>query len=384
MPVFAYADETVFDVDLLKGHKSLGCAIFLTDTEIKQELIDEALNNLRQQQPVSPKIQDSIVKTLNKKQFHASKDSNYAKQSFVDAINKHVKGILAVSYYDNPAIATSRDQEKFFERCMSSSSLEFFNSMEEVNLVIEQREGLSPVHVEEWKELIYRLFENSSFTLPSFKTYYPKINITIGDKTVPGLQVVDFLLWAVNRSRQIPAKIDWRKQLKFATQYHFQQEGSNHNAGHYYLNKIGLDNRSEYPVRFEKSETAEELLHAWILIERFFRTLEESDFTGARNHLYSHFVSVQRLFARGEYHLKENDLILIGRTFIRLFDSLPLYRHVADDNIESWTLLHHAKHIASIILAQGHIHCNRTRGYILRWRYNAQISGELEAIMAQK
>lgn len=380
MSIFAYADETAFIRDSSTGERSLGCAIFVTEKEIIGEVVSEAMETLRHQEPTDLRIKESIIKTLNKGQFHASKDSNYAKRSFLSAINKHIQGTLCVTYYDNPIVNTVKDQETFFARCMSSSSLELFRSMDEINLVIEKRESLAQVHAEKWKEQVYRQFESSSFEIPSFKTFYPCFNISLGDKSIPGLQVVDFLLWAVNRSRQIPAKTDWINQLRFAVRYHTSDD-SKHNFGHYYLNTTGLQPAPEYPVQFKKSETSEDVIYAWIVIERFFWMLEETDFSASSIHLYTGFAKIRRTLKTPTYYLKENDLIDVGRAFIRLFDSLPLYSHISDDDVDSWTLLHYTKHIASLIITKGHIHTGRTRGHILRWRYEAQKNNQLENLI---
>lgn len=370
MALFSYADETKFDIDKTKGHTSLGCAIFITDTEITQELIDEALLKLRNVKPANDSIRQSINSTLRRGMFHASKDSNYAKDCLLEVINKSLNGVLCTTYYKNPEqIDRPTDLEKFFERCMTTSSIEFFNAMDEINLVIEQRPTLASVHIERWKETIYRLFENSSFKLPSFKTYFPQINISLGDKSVPGLQVVDLLLWIINQSKKTPLNDDWKKKLRFGFYRESRQEGSKQSEGQYFLNKAMPRDLDNYPVPYENSETHEDLIWAWLRIEQFLRLIEESDFDETNRHLYNNFIPARTLLLRPGYNLKENDLSLIGRTFIRLFDSMPLYKYIPDSDIEAWKAMHHAKHIASIILASGHLHVGRTKDFIIRWRF---------------
>ncbi|MGX5819213.1 hypothetical protein ACWKWU_13505 [Chitinophaga lutea] len=381
MPIFAYADETAFFRSPNDKNQTLGCAILVCEREISNEVINEALGALWRQIPADVGIKDSIKKTLVRGHFHASKDSDYAKKCLLDAINKRVKGVLCVSYYDTITIDSKKVQENFFKRCMSSSSLELFRSMEEINLIIEKRDGFQKVHAEEWRELVYRQFENSSFDLPSFKTFFPKININLGGKTVPGLQVVDFLLWSVNRSRLVVPQSDWINRLRFVRRYHTGEVGLNHNFGHYYLNSAKLEVTPGYPINFKESETNEELLNAWLLIERFFWILEESDFAPGCMHLYTGFVRVKQVLKKPDYFLKESDLMEAGRVFIRLFDSMPLYSHISNNDFGNWALLHHAKHLATLILMPEYLHTGRTRDYIAMWRYEAQSNNLLESMI---
>jgi len=56
MAVFAYADETIFEMDKSKDLLTLGCGIFITKHEITQEIIDEAFNSLKMIYDLKPDV----------------------------------------------------------------------------------------------------------------------------------------------------------------------------------------------------------------------------------------------------------------------------------------------------------------------------------------
>ena len=117
-----------------------------------------------------------------------------------------------------------------------------------------------------WKESIYRLFEGASYDIPSYKTYFPKINIVLAGKSHPGLQVVDFMLWAINRSKKTPPNEIWMKRLAFKTWHYYKDDGG-HNRGQYYFNsQPDVNLKINYDLPFQKADTWDEVIDSFILI----------------------------------------------------------------------------------------------------------------------
>jgi hypothetical protein len=102
-------------------------------------------------------------------------------------------------------------------------------------------------------------------------------------------------------------------------------------------------------------------------------TLDKSDFEEKNEHLFSDFNEISTKLKAIYYHLNSNDLTNVGSVFLRLFDTLPVYSHIQDNDKEAWTILLNAKYLASMLVRNDQIHFNRTKNEIHRWRYKMQI-----------
>lgn len=387
MAIYAYADETIFTIDDITNQKALGCGILISQTELTQAIIEEALYDLENDVDFELKRDQ---RTIDRRYFHASDDSKNAHSHFCKAINKKVKGIFDFSYFDNvieKELSRTKIKENMLARCLTASTLEFFNSTDEVHLVIEKRDGLTEYATLEWLKNLYRLYEETTYNIPSFKTYFPKINIDLRNKLEPGLQIIDFLIWSINRTKRKSPDNNWQKRLLFKTWSHYRDENG-HNRAKYYLNTFTTYNsKSEnYPHHFEEPEEWHLFIDAYILIERFLTSLDISDFTIQSNHLFKEFDLISSRLKDKDYHLNSNDLDLIGRIFLKLFDTLPIYKDVKDEDKQAWTLLFHTKYLASMLVRNGQIHFNRTKDEIQRWRYRMkkERSDEFYQLMSNK
>lgn len=382
MPIFAYADETIFTLEQNTDVRALGCGILICKTEITQEVIKEAIHNLSADPDFDEK-KDS--RTLQRNYFHASDDSKNAHSHLSNSINKNVTGVFDFTYFDNSTESQLNNlihTEGIFKRCLTGSSIEFFNYPEEVFLVIEKRNKLNERDVEKWKESVYRLFEGTSYDIPSYKTYFPKINILLAGKSNPGLQVVDYILWAVNRSKKTPPNEIWMKRLAIKT-WHYYKDDNGQNRGQYHLNcQPDIKLKVNYDLPFKKADTWDEVIDAFILMERFLRHIDEADFTNTSIHLWQEFSIISNLLKDRTLNLKGEDLERIGRLFIRLFDTLPLYADVTTE--EEWKLMFHAKYLAPMLTRNGQIHLSRTKAELTRWRYKMQTEHHDEFIELMK
>lgn len=373
MPLYAYADESIFTLNKSNNELALGSGILVTSNAVEKEWIAEAINNLR----IDPDFDDIKDKrTVNRNFFHASDDSKNGHSHLCRFINKYVAGIFDYSYVDSikqENLLERNFSEKVFTRCMNNSTLELFLSSEEVFLTIEKRSKLSEDIIERWLTELYKMYEKATHNTTSYKTFYPRINILLKSKEEPGLQVVDFLIWAVNRTRSESPDNTWHDRLKYQT-WHSYRDVGNQNRAKYYLNVFPNDLNSfeEYPFKFEKPEEWESFIQAYIIIERLLFSIEKSDFDSNSMHLFPDFESISLKLRNTEYFLDNADIERIGSIFIRMFDTLPLYKFISLDDKEAWTVLFHAKYLASMLVRNDQIHFNRTSGEILRWRYRMQ------------
>ncbi|SUX45665.1 DUF3800 domain-containing protein [Chryseobacterium indoltheticum] len=373
MAIYAYADETIFNIDSDENEFALGCGIFISDVEITQSIVNEALQNLAKDKDFDFKKDQ---RTLDNAFFHASEDSKNGHSHFCRSINKYIKGIFDYTIKNNVEqkdLLKNSFSEKIFERCLSSSTLEIFLTTQEVYLIIEKREKLNSENILKWKNNLYNLYEGASYNVTSYKTFYPKLNILLKNKNEPGLQVVDFLIWASNRTNKLIPDNTWQKRLGYKTWYSYK-EMNDFNRAKFYLNFYPDDNIEDdgYPQKFEKPQTWDEFINAYIHIEKFILHIDDSDFNENNIHLYDDFNVISEKLNKKNYHLKSDDIRQIGSVFLRMFDTLPIYSHITNDDKKSWTVLLHMKYLASMFVRQDQIHFNRTRNEILRWRYKMQ------------
>ncbi|WP_394660051.1 DUF3800 domain-containing protein [uncultured Chryseobacterium sp.] len=373
MAIYAYADETIFTINPDKNHLALGCGIFISEIEITQSIVDEALENLANDKDFDFKKDQ---RTLDSAFFHASEDSKNGHSHFCRSINKYIKGTFDYTFKDSieqKDLLKNSFSEKMFERCLSKSTLELFLTTQEIYLIIERRERLNDEIISIWKNNLYQLYEGASYNIPSYKTFYPKLNILLKNKNEPGLQVVDFLIWASNRTNRLIPDNTWQKRLQYKIWYSYKEE-NDFNRAKFHLNFYPDDNieYDSYPQKFEKPQEWEEFLNAYVHVEKFLIHIDESDFNETNTHLHEDFIIISEKLKMKDYHLKSDDVKQIGRIFLRMFDTLPIYSHISDDDKESWTVVFHMKYLASMFVRQEQIHFARTRNEILRWRYKMQ------------
>ena len=188
MAIYAYADETIFTINNKSGDIALGSGMLICQSEITRQTIEEAIIHLKEDKDFDLK---KDLRTLQRGYFHASDDSKNAHSHFCRAINKNISGVFDYSYFDNITQANITQKgfaDKTFDRCLSQSTLELFLSTDEVFLIIEKRDSINETTASKWLSSLYKLYEDATYNLPSYKTFYPKINISFGNKSDPGLQ----------------------------------------------------------------------------------------------------------------------------------------------------------------------------------------------------
>jgi len=105
----------------------------------------------------------------------------------------------------------------------------------DVEMIIEGRMGFGQHNVNQFLAEFHKEYALLADNLPSIINIFSKISITIADKTHPGLQVVDFMLWAMNRVMMIPCNNTWRDRLTLKLMEFLSTEDADQNSGHYYL-----------------------------------------------------------------------------------------------------------------------------------------------------
>jgi uncharacterized protein DUF3800 len=195
--LYVYLDETNFG----DNNEFFGYGSLISHEEISQSIVDEAVENLRQD-PDTQKDefirQDS--RTLQRGWFHASEDSQNAHSHICNGINKNIVGTFHAQYFD---LSRSEINQPDVAYQISSklSILNIFSETKSVVLIFERRGGLNETTITKWLESLWKETMATSYLYPWIPTFYPKLSFRICYKSEPGLQVVDFMLWAAGRKK---------------------------------------------------------------------------------------------------------------------------------------------------------------------------------------
>ncbi|GAA4100459.1 hypothetical protein [Mucilaginibacter panaciglaebae] len=367
MKVFAYADETEFNLNETNS-SIVGSGIIITETKIDQSVIDDAINALK----AEPQHDKNDLKTLSKGYFHASFDSAIAHWHLCQSINKSVNGYFKYSYHNQAYSKKSYTIEDLNKRTLElviSPLIDY--RFEEVTLIVEGRKQFNQKQSELWIENLYRLLELTLYNLNSFVTYFPKINIQVADKTNPGLQVIDFILWSQNRTQNNDSR--WLDKLKVVRSDNHRIQDSPTFGGSYYINKwidFPLE-RLSYPFQQAIDTNHNDVLRAYLLMEQSILILN--------NNIENLPVTVEHFKDK----LKEtaNNILKVGKSlttelieqiasiYLRIFDTLPIYAKVNEEDKDTWGVLLFSKQIAALIRKRGTIANSRTINHIARWKY---------------
>lgn len=368
MTLYAYADETEFkrsEIDLMT---IVGTGIFISDIEIDHTFIHEAMNELQNDEE---KCNNDIL-TLRRGYFHASEDSKNAHSYICRAINKNLSGCFRYSFYE-------RINQKYWEKYKSTenlnrltlglSTLEFFDSkINKVVLTIENRNGFEKPAALQWINNWYKQIDLIAYAHPTFLTYYPDIEIRINDKTCPGLQVTDFILWTLNRANKTNSDNTWKSRLNFKFYSDFSEKNGVQSGGDYHLNNFSIDNGiNNYPFKISEIETNDDFYNSYLIIEQTVRQLCKMNLPEHVWHLKSILTKINKSFDNNEI-LTQEKLSLMVTIFIRFFDTLPIYDGIDDTDELKWSLILKAKKLAGLLLRNDLIHGVRSSIAILRWR----------------
>ncbi|WP_277960741.1 DUF3800 domain-containing protein [Pseudomonas sp. RIT-To-2] len=194
--MFVYLDETEFGEGAFSGYASL-----ITEKRIDREIIEEALENLRKDPDRFLEPQKAMDdRTLERGFFHAADDSKNAHSHLCNAINKHIKGNFK-SHIFHVNKHNFSDTEEIYDLASKLAVVGLFSKSRELTFIFEGRNGLNVQKLlEKWWPDLWRGLSQNCFLAPFIVKYYPDVKFETSDKSNPGSQVVDFILWASQRA----------------------------------------------------------------------------------------------------------------------------------------------------------------------------------------
>ena len=194
--MYVYLDETEFGEGAFSGYASL-----ITEERIGQKVIDEALENLRIDADrflMPQKIMDD--RTLERGYFHAADDSKNAHSHLCNVINKYVIGNFK-SHIFHARKHSFTSIEEIYYLASQLAVVSLFSKARELTFIFEGRSGLSvQALLEKWWPELWKGLSQNCFSAPFVVKYYPDVKFEISEKSNPGSQVVDFILWSSQRA----------------------------------------------------------------------------------------------------------------------------------------------------------------------------------------
>jgi hypothetical protein len=360
MTLYFYADETEFKYNYDETTtNAYGYGVLITRYPVEEtDVIVEALKELRQDPDIhKPDRQVRDERTIKDEYFHACEDSANAHYHLGTSIKKYIQGKFCYSY----------DDKSKYPYLLTYSCLEFTYRNEPIVLVVEERGDFKKSHAEEWIENAYRDIERSLVRPPDSPAYFPEVKIEVMNKENAGLQVTDFILWSINRTKMKKPETKWLDILgligssrDFVSSSSFKIENKLFTGGEYILQKDLDENFSAF--RYPKScfplqdlpNNFLDLVDLYLFIEQ---QLLKIDCTAIPNHILhlreKLIGAVKKLnFANQEKVDYKKVIQEVCSIYIRLFDTLPLYQGLLGNDFTQWSKFLLSRKFASELLFQ--------------------------------
>lgn len=367
--LYVYADET--ECQLSQNKRLVGVGLLVCEQPISHAIVSTALAGLKDD---PDRHKDDFRKrdsrTLRRQYFHASDDSKNGHSHFCRSINASIVGNFHYSYsIVPPNIDQTVSYLQEVELCLNTIGILTLDTC--VHLCVEARPQFGASALKGWVERFYQTMEHSVADLPMMPAIFPRIKPSIGRKENPGLQVVDFLLWAMNRKHFDQPDDRWFSRLELPFLVTFQREGKTEYHGRYCFKRGVLTSECHYPeaaLDMESKLTSDEqMVHAYLLIERAIRGIYVDLLPEHIVHFKENVQAVQFDLRELEEFLPET-LERLCSLFVRLFDTAPLYGDMAGLDLNEAAAWLHARRLAALCLRSDQANGMRCRGSFMRVR----------------
>jgi len=336
MNLWIYADETTFERGT-PAAETAGYGVLVTTTPIGSTVVDEALAELEADEDrLDPKWKKQDDATLASRHFHGTDDSKNAHSHFCTSIRKHVAGDFTYVFED-PTPGNTATLKRMYAQALRVALVEVCYWPGPIDLLIEHRDALTESGVEDLILDLYRDMATRVFDRPDDPFYCPKVNVQVGSKSDPPLQVVDFLLWSCARAHSNVADDLWVRRSEPTIRFEAKQGSGPVFEGSLHLGPDPVASlHPDYPpTAYWKTESP----HAatdWAEIEHAVAqwcanpTAEVQHLTPIVDKATAALVSTDS--QRAPEHVKA-----IATAYLCLFDTVPLWKDATTET--EWTKL---------------------------------------------
>lgn len=315
-------------------------AALLVEEPISSKLTEGAMASLRQDPDAG--VDPIDARTFARGYFHASEDSKNGHSWLCRAIvEAPINGHIFVERW-----FFGRDKGDEYEGAklhrlfvLLSIGAAVFGNYDAIHICLASRQGtFDEAHLREWHEYFLTTLLRGSMENPGFPTRFPRLDVQLADGREPGIQVVDFILWAVQRADYVtlkPAgKSDWARRLKL----NVTSDGGIVDHAHQFLHgEVGKPvHRHELPpvlggvpARDPSSLNDGE---KWTLLREIAADVHRAARVVAGNSRIGHFAETLREAtapSRASGWKTEEELLaalnLLLEAFLLVCDTLPLY-----------------------------------------------------------
>jgi len=358
-----YFDESIFS----EPNPYVGYGALITDEKIEYQIINEALKNLyNDKDRFESENKEKDQRTLDRGYFHATDDSKNAHSHICTQINKKVNGDFSSNFME-PKL--KNDEKIIFKTTSMLSSLRLFNFRHPIKFIFEERQGLNEKVIKKWyKETEMDILKNI-YNYPFIPACFPKIEVEIADKNNPGLQIVDFILWSVNR--KINGIDKWYNRLHSKLRMNMNPQKNKMNWGG---EDLIINNGVERPKHYYQIEdfpnedditvTENMMVNIYLHAEKVIKFYSINKLP---EHLTHQNEDIKNI-ASGLMDKDSKDRISkVACQYLKLFDTVPLITKQTSKKEKQFLLL--SKKYLSLVLRTDLINGVRTNDYLERIRY---------------
>jgi len=361
---YIYYDESVFAAP----RESIGYGALESRNGINRGLIDQAIKDLSKDPDIMlPATRELDCRTLQRGWFHASQDSKNAHSSLCRTIANRVAGRFYCDFYEktHPEYSTN-SQEQLLKWASQLCSMRAINSCEPIVMVYEQREGLTVDVLRGWYLSLQQQLLSGMYDLPFIPTYFPACDYAIRDKSEPGLQCADFMLWSVNR--QHCGNDVWLKRLNPHFMSATTPESQDWGSRSFILNGGVNDDKVFYSIEdFPKDPddrvSSEMLIKFYLEGERIIFFFANNELPPHCSHFREELLAVNAGRMDPECPMR---IETIASLFLRLFDMVPLIDATTSEGEKRYYLL--SKKYLSLCLRKDKVHGVTTSDSLSRAR----------------
>lgn len=333
--MYVYLDETTFgESDEYSGY---GCLI--TNSRIEESVIVEAMNNLKADPDITKeRFKKHDNRTLENNFFHAADDSQNGHSHLCAAINNNIVGKFS-SHYFKTKEHNFKNTEEAYGLASKLSMLSVFSESDEVTFVFEERNDLTQQYVEKWWNSLWTDLLKSQFTHPYIRTYYPALNFEICSKSNPGLQVVDFILWA--STRQVLGKqCPWFARLRCWFRTETKPEGDTWGGHSLSLGMNEKENEDTYEITDyqhdnEQLNSFEYQTHYIVNAQKVINAVANLGIQNGVSHFWGEieYLNNTRVQKGNAEHIEK-----FSACFLKLFDNITLVKTEMSENDKAFWL----------------------------------------------
>lgn len=334
--MYVYLDETTFG----ENDDYSGYASFITQSRIDKIVIEEALNDLKADPDIiNEKYKNQDLRTLDREYFHAADDSQNGHSHLCYSINKNVIGKFRSHYFKTNEHGF-KNTEEAYDLASKLSILNVFTKSLDVTFVFEERNDLTRDYIIKWWDSLWHDLLKSQFKYPYVRMYYPVLNFEICNKFEPGLQIVDFILWASTR-QVLKKKCPWINRLKCWFKTEMKPKDGSWGGHTLYFGMGPEDNKktyeiTDYQINNDKLNSFEYQAHYIVNVQKVINLVASLECKDGVSHFWDEIQYLKNTnIQRGDAdHIEK-----MARCFLKLFDNITLIKKDQKKNDKAFWIM---------------------------------------------